>query len=101
MKKTFSILLAATAAAGILSAGLAHAQDTVLDRIKSSGVLRVGVKTDYRPFGFLDPSGKIVGLEPDLAADMAKRLNARLELVPVQTANRIEFLQQEIGRAHV
>lgn len=94
MKKTFSILLAAAATAGILSAGQAHAQSAVLDRVKSTGVLRVGVKTDYRPFGFLDPSGKIVGLEPDLAADMAKRLDARLELVPVQTANRIEFLQQ-------
>lgn len=94
MKKTFSFLLAAVATAGVMSAGQAQAQSPVLDRIKSAGVLRVGVKTDYKPFGFLDPTGKVVGLEPDLAADMAKRLNVRLELVPVQTANRIEFLQQ-------
>lgn len=94
MKKSLSTLLAAIAAVGILGAGQAQAQSTVLDRIKNAGVLRVGVKTDYRPFGFLDPSGTIVGLEPDLAADMARRLDVRLELVPVQTANRIEFLQQ-------
>lgn len=94
MKKHLSLLLAAFTAASILGSGLAHAQSAVLDRIKSAGVLRVGVKTDYRPFGFLDPNGKIVGLEPDLAADMAKRLGVRLELLPVQTANRIEFLQQ-------
>lgn len=94
MKKTLSLLLAAAATVGLLGASQAQAQSAVLDRIKSAGVLRVGVKTDYRPFGFLDPAGKVVGLEPDLAADMAKRLNVRLELVPVQTANRIEFLQQ-------
>ncbi len=94
MKKRFRILCAALAMTSVLGAGLAHAQSAVLDRIKSAGVLRVGVKTDYRPFGFLDPNGKITGMEPDLAADMAKRLDVRLELVPVQTANRIEFLQQ-------
>jgi len=71
----------------------------VLERVKTSGVLRVGTKTDYRPFGFLDPAGKIVGLEPDMAANLAKRLNVKLELVPVQTSNRIEFLQQ--GRIDV
>jgi len=62
--------------------------------IKAKGVLVVGTKADYRPFGFLDPSGKIVGFEPDLAADIAKRLGVKLELVPVVAANRIQFLQQ-------
>lgn len=91
MKKLVSSLLAAVC---VLGATWAEAQSAVLDRIKSAGVLRVGVKTDYRPFGYLDPAGKVVGMEPDLAADLAKRLNVKLELVPVQTANRIEFLQQ-------
>lgn len=96
MKKLFSGLLAALC---VLAAAAAQAQSPVLDRIKSAGVLRVGVKTDYRPFGFLDPAGKIVGLEPDLAADLARRFKVQLELVPVQTANRMEFLQQ--GRIDV
>ena len=38
--------------------------------------------------------GKIVGFEPDLAADIAKRLGVKLELVPVVASNRIQFLQQ-------
>ena len=71
----------ATAAAGV-------------DAIKKRGTLIVGVKADYKPFGFRDPSGAIIGLEPDLAADLAKRLGVKLELVPVVSANRIEFLQQ-------
>ena len=65
-----------------------------LDDIKKKGVLVVGTKADYRPFGYLDPSGKIVGFEPDLAADVAKRLGVKLELVPVVASNRIQFLQQ-------
>src|ERR1700746_3461991 len=62
--------------------------------IKQRGVLRVGTKADYRPFGFRDASGNIVGLEPDLASDMAKRLGVKLELVPVVGSNRMQFLQQ-------
>lgn len=92
MKKL--ILNVIAVAAGLTMMAAVQAQTPALDRIKSEGVLRVGVKTDYRPFGYLDPSGKVVGLEPDLAADLAKRLKVKLELVPVQTANRIEFLQQ-------
>ena len=87
----FSIA-AAGVVLGMLSATAASAD--VLDDIKKKGVLVVGTKADYRPFGFLDPSGKIVGFEPDLAADVAKRLGVKLELVPVVASNRIQFLQQ-------
>jgi len=62
--------------------------------VKSRGTLIVGSKADYKPFGFRDPSGAIVGIEPDLAADLAKQLGVKLELVPVVAANRMEFLQQ-------
>jgi len=95
MTKKFRALLCAFVAVCGLAIGQAYAQSSqTLDRIKNSGVLRVGVKADYRPFGYLNPSGEIVGLEPDLAANAAEKLGVRLELVPVQTANRIEFLQQ-------
>ncbi|MDP4025243.1 transporter substrate-binding domain-containing protein [Methylobacterium sp. NEAU 140] len=86
--------LAALAAIPTLAwPGRAEAADGV-DAIKKRGTLIVGVKADYKPFGFRDPSGAIIGLEPDLAADLAKRLGVKLELVPVVSANRIEFLQQ-------
>jgi polar amino acid transport system substrate-binding protein len=70
------------------------AKADVLSDVKKRGTLIVGVKADYKPFGFRDPSGKIIGLEPDLAADVAKKLGVKLELVPVVSANRMEFLQQ-------
>jgi len=91
LKKTLSII-ASGLLLGLLGASAANAH--VLDDIKKKGVLVVGTKADYRPFGFLDPTGKIVGLEADLAADIAKRLGVKLELIPVVASNRIQFLQQ-------
>jgi polar amino acid transport system substrate-binding protein len=88
----FSNIVVAGAALALVGATAAHA-DTLAD-IKSKGTLVVGTKADYRPFGYLDPSGKIIGFEPDLAADLAKRLGVKLELVAVVASNRIQFLQQ-------
>ncbi len=65
-----------------------------LAAIKARGKLIVGCKNDYRPYGFLDPSGAISGLEIDLAQDVAARIGVGLELVPVIAANRMEFLNQ-------
>ena len=80
------------AVAGLASTASLHAQ--TLDKVRQRGVLVVGTKADYKPFGFRDPSGAIVGFEPDLARDVAERLGVRLELEPVVSANRIQFLQQ-------
>ncbi len=92
MINKFISFVAAGIALLFLGATVANA-DTLSD-VKQKGVLVVGTKADYRPFGFLDPSGKIVGFGPDLAADIAKRIGVKLELVPVVASNRIQFLQQ-------
>ena len=63
-------------AAALLMLGSAQAADGV-DAIKQRGTLNVGVKADYKPFGYRDPTGTIVGIEPDLAADIAKRLDRK------------------------
>ena len=91
LKKVICVVAASLALSVI---GITAARAGVLDDVKKKGVLVVGTKADYRPFGYLDPSGKIVGLEADLAADVAKRLGVKLELVPVVASNRIQFLQQ-------
>ena len=66
----------------------------VLDDIAERGVIRVGVKADYPPYGFLDEAGNIVGIEPDLAADVAELLGVDLELIAVVSSNRMQFLEQ-------
>ena len=69
------------------------AQAGSLDDIRARGALVVGSKADYRPFGFRDDAGLIVGFEPDLAAEIAKALGVKLKLVPVVATNRITLLQ--------
>jgi polar amino acid transport system substrate-binding protein len=82
----------AYAAASILWAGDAGAD--ALDQIKARGVLTVGTKADYQPFGFRDASGAIVGFEPDLAKEIATALGVKLELVPVVSSTRIQLLTE-------
>jgi len=72
----------------------AHGQDNTLEDIKAEGKIIVGVKTDYPPFGMRDPDGHIVGMEIDMAQDIADRLGVELELVPVVSSNRMQFLEQ-------
>jgi polar amino acid transport system substrate-binding protein len=81
------------ALAGVALAATPAAAQT-LDKIKQRGVLVVGTKADYKPFGCRDPSGAIVGFEPDLAKDVADKLGVKLELEPVVSSNRMQFLQQ-------
>ena len=56
--------------------------------------LIVGVKTDYPPWGMRDRSGRIIGLEADLARDLGRRLEMPVELVSVTTSNRLNRLSQ-------
>lgn len=81
-------------AAGLIAGTAAQAQQNTLEEILEEGTITVGVKQDYRPWGYLDEQGNIIGLEIDLAQDVADRLGVELELVPVVGSNRMEFLQQ-------
>ncbi|HWT37938.1 MAG TPA: transporter substrate-binding domain-containing protein [Paraburkholderia sp.] len=74
-----------------IAAPLAHAD--ALDNIAKSGVLKVAVPEDYPPFGSVGPDLKPQGYDIDTAALLAKSMNVKLELVPVNSANRIPYLQ--------
>jgi polar amino acid transport system substrate-binding protein len=82
--------IAALATTAVVTAASADA----IDDIRKRGKLIVGVKADYAPYGFLNSDGKIIGLEPDLAQDVADLLGVGLELVPVVSSNRMQFLEQ-------
>jgi polar amino acid transport system substrate-binding protein len=91
MFKTQFALIGLAAMAAVLYAGPAAAD---LAAAKERGTLIVGVKADYKPYGYREPSGAIIGIEPDLAQDVADKLGLKLELVPVVSSNRMQFLQQ-------
>jgi len=91
LQRAFMVGIFATISALIATTPLSA---QTLDKIKQRSILVVGTKADYKPFGFRDPNGSIVGFEPDLAKDVADRLGVKLELEPVVSANRMQFLQQ-------
>ena len=84
--------LATTLVVSALSVTAASAD--ILDTIKDRGKLIVGTKADYKPYGFLDTDGNIIGIEPDLAKDVADKLGVEVEFVPVVSSNRMQFLEQ-------
>jgi polar amino acid transport system substrate-binding protein len=59
-----------------------HPYDPSLIRVQESGVLRVGMDPTYPPFSDFS-QGEPVGLDVDLAREIAKRLGVRLQIVPL------------------
>ncbi len=85
-------LTAVIAPALVLFAAQAANADA-LDAITQRGTLRVAVPADYPPFGSVGSDMKPQGYDIDMAALLAKSMNAKVELVPVTSANRIPYLQ--------
>jgi len=65
-----------------------------LDEIEEAGVVRFGVKTDVKPWAYLNTSGEHVGFEIDMARVLAERMGVEPEFIAVTSANRIQYLQQ-------
>ncbi|WP_069267340.1 transporter substrate-binding domain-containing protein [Paraburkholderia nodosa] len=66
-----------------------------LDAIAKRGTLRVAVPEDYPPFGAIGPDMQPQGYDIDMAALLAKSMKVKLQLVPVNSANRIPYLQTD------
>jgi polar amino acid transport system substrate-binding protein len=64
-----------------------------LDDVKKAGVLRVAVPQDFPPFGSAGPDMTPQGYDIDMAGVVAKGLGVKLQLVPVESANRLPYLQ--------
>ena len=71
-----------------------EAQADRIDLIHKRGILIVGVKADYPPFGMRDANGQLVGFEPSLGAELAHRLDVGLQLTAVTSANRLQKLEE-------
>ncbi|MDE0281060.1 MAG: transporter substrate-binding domain-containing protein [Gammaproteobacteria bacterium] len=91
-----NLLVAAAASAMLLGSVGASAECTndVWNKVMDRGKLVVGVKADYKPWGYRDESGNIVGMEVDMAQLVADAMGVELETVAVQSSNRMQFLEQ-------
>jgi polar amino acid transport system substrate-binding protein len=68
------------------------AATNILDKIVSSGTIKIAVPEDTPLFGTLGADGKYEGYDIDIANMLAKDLGVTAELVPVSSQNRIPFL---------
>lgn len=94
MKKLRLFMVGLIVAAGLLAAGCggstpaqpaAGGEAPEITAIKDRGVLKVGVKVDVPKFGFKDPqTGKIDGMEIDLARTLAKKILGDENKIDVQ-----------------
>ena len=97
MKKKITPLALAVAASAMIFGSAANAAECTNDvwkKVMSRGKLIVGVKADYKPWGFRNESGAIVGMEIDMAQAAADAMGVELETVAVQSSNRMQFLEQ-------
>jgi polar amino acid transport system substrate-binding protein len=85
------LFIALTAALSLGAAAPAAAE--ALDDILKSKVIKIAVPQDFAPFGSVGPDLKPVGYDIDMANLIGKELGVKVELVPVNSANRIPYLQ--------
>jgi polar amino acid transport system substrate-binding protein len=86
---TFGVLLAS---GRISTTSASGGTQSTYDQIISRGTLRAGIPVAGLPVATRDASGNVVGVVPDMAAEMAKALGVKLEIVDTATANRIPDL---------
>jgi ABC-type amino acid transport substrate-binding protein len=59
---------------------------SVLDRVRTSGKLRIGYFDDSLPYAFFNSRGELVGLDVEMALQLAADLNVHAEFVRVDRA---------------
>lgn len=90
MLKHLSRIVSAVLLAGAVSIVPAVAAD--LKDIIAAGKVRIGVPVDVPPFGSVDANNEAVGLDVDMAKNIAAALGVELELQQITGANRVPYL---------
>ncbi len=94
MKKLLASTTAMALALSSVAASAADCTNDTWNKVMNRGKLVVGVKADYKPWGYRDTDGSLVGMEIDMANEVAATMGVEAELVAVQSSNRMQFLEQ-------
>lgn len=90
--KFLRAVLAVVGALSLTFSANGHAQ-TALDDIMKNKEIKIGIPTDFSPYGFVGSDLAPKGLDVDMANYIAGKLGAKVELVMVTSANGIPYLQ--------
>ena len=55
--------------------------DNLFGKIKAEGVIRIGTEGTYAPFTFYNKEGKLTGFDVEIAEEIARRLDLRVEFI--------------------
>ncbi|MDY7577656.1 transporter substrate-binding domain-containing protein [Herbaspirillum sp. RTI4] len=77
----------------VLAVAVQNASADALADIQKSGVVHIAVPQDTQPYGSVNSSLELQGLDIDVSRLIAKSLGVKVVLVPVASANRIPYLQ--------
>ncbi len=89
-----ALIATSLAIATLAATGTAQAQ-SALDNVMKSKAIKIAIPTDFPPYGFVGTDLQPQGLDVDMAKYIAAKLGAKVELVPVTSANRIPYLQTQ------
>lgn len=89
MKKLFALLIALTLMLCAASAGA----ETVLEKIKNSGVITLGTEATYPPYEYLDDNANFAGCDIWLANKIADALGVKLEIIDMSFDGIIPAVQ--------
>ena len=79
-----------------------YVENDLYEDIMQRGVIKVGINTDSKPFGFIGENGEILGYDADLAHYIAQYLlknRDKVEFIPVTPSNRM--LKVSTGEADI
>ena len=69
--------------------------ESVLDRIRRRGIIRIGYNEDKLPFSYFNQDGVLVGFDADMAHALAKDLGVTIEFVRFDRNTLIEQLEDD------
>lgn len=80
------------------------AEQTLLDKIKTEGVIKIGTEGTYAPFTFHDKDGKLTGFDVEISEEIAKRLGVKAEFIETKwdgmfaglDAKRFDFVANQV-----
>lgn len=78
--------------------GTAAYAGEALDRVISSGVLRVPNNLSWPPYSFIGADGKITGFDIEVATEVAKRIGVKLEVLPNPSSLTYTWAEQTSGK---
>jgi cystine transport system substrate-binding protein len=67
---------------------------TLLDQIKKSGTMKVGLMGTYPPYNFMNEKNEIDGFDADIAKDVAKRLGVKAEFITNEWSGMVAGLEK-------